>query len=94
MYEKALAWNWFAAGMVALFSAVMAVIGGRRYHSKTGLDVDDETADSSSLQAKYTRLNERWRRSKAYLVWVYTFALIVGLSALWFLWKGWSQLQV
>ena len=78
--------NSVVASVFCAYGAVMAVIGGRRVHSGE-LDIFSQArASSRGILRKYFDVDQRFRRSRFYLVWVYLFAGLMSLASVYFLW--------
>jgi membrane protein implicated in regulation of membrane protease activity len=93
MIDSALAWSWSAGGAILLFGAVMAVVGGRRYRNRRRQLADEKLAQTPSFIRAYYRLDDIWRKSTAYLVWMGVFSATSAGLAAYFFWRAWELLR-
>jgi hypothetical protein len=78
--------NSVVASVFCAYVGVMAVIAGRRVHSGQ-LDLWSAARNSSrGILRKYFDLDQRFRRSRFYLILSYLFAGLMLSVAIYFLW--------
>ena len=90
MADRVLAFNGIVGGIILLFAATMAIVGGRRYRSKPDQVATDSTPN---LLKHYYEINNRWKRSAAYFAWLIVFACLLAVLAIYFFWIAWRSLS-
>jgi hypothetical protein len=92
MADRVLAWNWLAGGCILSFVAFMTIVGGLRFRSKPDHTSIESTSYGSKIMEKYYEINDRWRKSRFYLVWIEIFSTVMAMLAIYFFWTAWTVL--